>query len=294
MTVKKLEDLKVELETLYQEVAQIYNEGRVLMDCWIARAKPGSGKNKYPRLKSRKPIFNGKRTEYLSVQGTAVEEAQAAIARGRMVKKLQKRIAQLTERLQRLQNRATKSNPAPTEVSLPECYTPPSLLALVMQLWGMIDLDPASDAEAQTWIQASTYYTIAQNGLEHPWFGRVWLHPPTQGKTGRWIKKLFQEYQSGRVLEALVLVKPAVGNKWFQRLIREGWVCFPNERIIYADAKGNPQGPKRGRVIFYLGAHPDAFQHVFGAIGSISIPATRSLLGKGPDAVPVVGDTLLE
>jgi hypothetical protein len=57
----KMEDLKAELISLQAELDKIQSEGRVLTDCWIAKAKPGSKKNKYPRLKSRKPIFNGKK-----------------------------------------------------------------------------------------------------------------------------------------------------------------------------------------------------------------------------------------
>lgn len=54
----KLEDLKAELLSLQSELASVQSEGRVLTDCWIAKAKPGSKKHKYPRIKSRKPMFN--------------------------------------------------------------------------------------------------------------------------------------------------------------------------------------------------------------------------------------------
>jgi hypothetical protein len=58
--MSKLEELKTQLLSLQAEIAKIKSEGRVLTDCWIAKAKPGgSKKNKYPRLKSRKPIFDG-------------------------------------------------------------------------------------------------------------------------------------------------------------------------------------------------------------------------------------------
>jgi len=83
---------------------------------------------------------------------------------------------------------------------------------------GEIDLDPASDDVAQQWIQAMNYYTPSQDGLSHPWLGRVWLHPPVHGKTAKWINKLIAEYDSGRVLEAVLLVTPSAGSKWFQKL----------------------------------------------------------------------------
>jgi hypothetical protein len=42
--MSKLEDLKTELSSLQAELARIKSEGRILTDCWIARAKPGGSK----------------------------------------------------------------------------------------------------------------------------------------------------------------------------------------------------------------------------------------------------------
>ena len=266
----KLEDLKAELLSLHAELASIQSQGRVLTDCWIAKAKPGSKKHKYPRLKSRKPIFNGKKTEYLSIHGSALAEAEAAIARGRTVKQLNKRIQILSERISKLQEESSKS-PKSTRQKAQDCYTPPEFIALVRLVIG-IDLDPASDDVAQKWIQATNYYTPAQDGLSHPWFGRVWLHPPAYGKTAKWTNKLLAEYESGRVTEAILLVRPSAGSKWFQKLTRFP-VCFPDERIAFLDHQGKPQSrPKHGHAVFYLGQNIKQFQQVFGAIGSVSSP----------------------
>ncbi len=271
--MQKLEDLKAELLSLQVELARIQSEGRVLTDCWIAKAKPGgSKKHKYPRLKSRKPIFQGKKTEYLSINGSAVAEAEAAIARGRIVKKLNKRIQTLSERISLLERKSSKSPKSSTRQKVPAWYTPPELICLVRLVMGEIDLDPASNNIAQQWIQA-TNYTPAIDGLAEPWFGRVWLHPPTCGKTAKWINKLLAEYESGRVTEAVLLVTPSAGSKWFQKLTRLFPVCFPDERISFLDAQGKPQPrPKHGNAIFYLGQNSKQFQQVFGATGSVSIP----------------------
>jgi hypothetical protein len=271
--MSKFDDLKAELLSLQAELAKIQSEGRVLTDCWIAEAKPGSKKNKYPRLKSRKPIFNGKKTEYLSIYGSALAEAEAALARGRAVKKLNKRIQTLSERISLLQHKSSKSPKTPTRKKSLEWYTPPEFIALVRQVMGEIDLDPASNDVAQQWIQATNYYTPSQDGLSHPWIGRVWLHPPVHGKTAKWINKLLAEYELGRVSEAVLLVTPSAGSKWFQKLTRLFLVCFPDERILFLDAQGRPQlRPKHGNAIFYIGQNCKRFKQVFGAIGSVSSP----------------------
>lgn len=274
--MSKLEDLKAELLSLQLELARIQSQGRVLTDCWIAKAKPGgSKKHKYPRLKSRSPIFDGKKTEYLSIHGSAVAEAEAAIARGRATKKLNKRIQVLSDRLSKLQQKFSKNPKTPTSKKSQDWYTPLEVIALV-RLVMEIDLDPASSDVAQQRIQATNYYTPLQDGLSHPWFGRVWLHPPAQGKTAKWINKLLAEYESGRVTAAVLLVTPSAGSKWFQKLTRLFPVCFPDQRIAFLDHQGRPQAqPKHGNAIFYLGENKQRFQEIFGAIGSVSSPVSK-------------------
>jgi len=269
----KLEDLKAEVLSLQAELAKIQSEGRILTNCWIAKAKPGKKKNKYPRLKSRKPIFNGKKTEYLSIHGSALAEAEAAIARGKAVKKLNKRIQTLSERISQLQHKSSKSPKTRNRKKSQDRYIPPEFIALVRLVMGEIDLDPLSDDVAQQWIQATNYYTPLQDGLSHPWFGRVWLHAPAHSKTAKWVNKLIAQYESGRVLEAVLLVTPSAGSKWFQKLTRLFPVCFPDEQISSLDEQGRPQPqPKPGNAIFYLGQNSKRFKQVFGAIGSVSSP----------------------
>ena len=264
-----LEDLKAELLSLQEKVATIQSQGRVLTDCWIAKAKPGSRKHEYPRLKSRKPIFNGKKTEYLSIHGSAVVEAEAAIARGRAIKKLNKRIQTLSERVGKLQQKVSKSPKTATRKKALDLYTPPEFIALV-RLVIEIDLDPASDDVAQQWIQATNYYTPVEDGLNHFWFGRVWLHPPASGKTAKWTNKLLSEYESGRVSEAILLVTPSAGSKWFQKLTKLFPVCFPDEQVLFLDCQGRPQTrPKNGHAIFYLGQRRvPLFQRLCRSIGA--------------------------
>ncbi|HEY9655080.1 MAG TPA: DNA N-6-adenine-methyltransferase [Crinalium sp.] len=272
--MKTIEDLQAEMAGLQAEVARISSEGRVLMDCWIAKAKPGSKKNKYPRLKSRKPIFNGKKTEYLSIQGAAVTDAQAAIERGKTVKQLKKRIRALSERLDKLTHKASSKPQATAQKPLQKLYPPFEVLALARQVMGAIDLDPVSDEAAQQWVQAATYYTPEQEGLTQPWFGRVWLYLPLANKAGKWIKKAVAAFESGKITAAILLVKPALGSKWFQKLMRQFPVCFPSERLRFLDAQGTPQPqPQQSSAFLYLGQHLERFKQVFGGIGGISIPA---------------------
>ena len=61
--------------------------------------------------------------------------------------------------------------------------TPTEVLCAVFNLFdGFVDLDPASDAEANDRVKARYIYTKEDNGLNQAWFGKVFLNPPG-GKT---------------------------------------------------------------------------------------------------------------
>ncbi len=67
-----------------------------------------------------------------------------------------------------------------------EHYTPAVYIDAGRHVLGDIDLDPASCAVANQTVRARRYYTAADNGLERPWGGRVFMNPPNnrQGTLG--------------------------------------------------------------------------------------------------------------
>jgi len=68
-----------------------------------------------------------------------------------------------------------------------EWLTPPNILSAL----GMFDLDPCAPSPAtRPWATATTHYDATDNGLQTPWFGRVWLNPPYGRETGVWLERL--------------------------------------------------------------------------------------------------------
>lgn len=53
---------------------------------------------------------------------------------------------------------------------------------------GPFDLDPCSPIE-RPWPTAWHHYTIEDDGLSLPWFGRVWCNPPYDDKSGAWLDR---------------------------------------------------------------------------------------------------------
>lgn len=68
-----------------------------------------------------------------------------------------------------------------------EWLTPPEIIEAL----GPFDLDPCAPA-IRPWETAAHYYTINENGLEHPWHDceRVWLNPPYGKETSKWLARL--------------------------------------------------------------------------------------------------------
>ena len=159
-----------------------------------------------------------------------------------------------------------------------EYYTPEWVTTLAKDMMGSITLDPASCDAAQKWIGADNYYTITDNGLTKEWYGNIWLNPPyskTDGKSNQaiWADALIQQYQQGEVSQAILLVKAAIGYKWFTKLIKNWPCCLLYERLSFVLENGNDDGQsKQGTALFYFGNNCDRFVSTFNDFGTIILP----------------------
>lgn len=159
-----------------------------------------------------------------------------------------------------------------------EYYTPRYVTDAARLVMGDIDLDPASCEMAQEWIGAHRYYTQRDDGLAQPWYGRVWLNPPysyTDGRSNQdlWSERLISQYEIGNVEQGILLVKAALGYKWFERLWDDWPVCFMRDRLSFVLPNGSDDGQsKQATAIFYVGPYTRRFIEVFGAMGRVILP----------------------
>jgi ParB family chromosome partitioning protein len=155
-----------------------------------------------------------------------------------------------------------------------EWYTPAQYIRPVRRLLGTIDLDPASCAEANAVVQATHFYTVEDDGLVQPWYGRVWLNPP-YGKTGNksnqeiWSQRLMTEYEAGNVQEAVLLVNAATDTIWFQKVWRYP-ICFVAGRIRFWRVEGVADSPTHGSALVYLGGKIERFGELFSTFGVVA------------------------
>lgn len=182
-----------------------------------------------------------------------------------------------------------------------EYYTPPVWTAAARAMFGVIDLDPASNVVANKTVQAKQYFTEADNGLVQPWHGRVWMnHPFHRGEAAcvsdhskckkkacqkrgyhinepipsnaDWVNKLLHEYLSSNIEEALCITFCNSSETWFRPLLQ--WPqLFPHGRVHYLGKDGKPiKGCTKGSVITYIGTDIKRFAKAFNHLGTIKVP----------------------
>lgn len=282
MNFTDLTKQKIEIESRIRGIkAQPY-----LQNVWIGQCRPGGNARgniatQY-QLRSRQPIFDGKKSRYLKV--SELKAVKEAIERGRELTNLERQLQQFDTRIAKITLIAQQNGlsipklsnfEALTQSKSNEWYTKPIYIELARIVLGDIDLDPASNVLAQSWIQAATFFTKDDDGFSRPWLGRVWLNPPygqRKPNAGDWMLKAMSEYDAGRVTAAILLVRG--DSKGFKQLKKRFPCCEPNDRIGFIDASGEEQNnPPPGYCFFYLGPDVDKFKQVFGEIGTITTPA---------------------
>lgn len=152
-----------------------------------------------------------------------------------------------------------------------EWYTPPEYIEAARAFMGGIDLDPATSEFANSIVGAPHIFTKEDNGLVHPWHGRVWMNPPYAPELIKlFADKLCHHVDAGDVTAACVLVNNATETQWLQAMAnRAHSICFPLTRVRFLDPSGKPGAPLQGQAVIGIGGDPDRFLSAFDGFGLI-------------------------
>jgi len=132
---------------------------------------------------------------------------------------------------------------------------------------GGFDLDPASGAEATP--IADERYTVADNGLEQPWYGRVWVNPPYSAMS-EWTAKATTETRDGDAETVVYLCKGDSSTGWWQRAATAATlVCAIDHRLSFGD--GENSAPFASHLIVFGGC-PDALAAELATHGQLLKP----------------------
>jgi len=109
--------------------------------------------------------------------------------------------------------------------------TPPPLLRAL----GAFDLDPSAPL-ARPWDTAAHHYTVMDDGLVQPWFGRVWLNPPYGRRICAWMERM-RLHGNG-----VALTPCRTETEWFFTSVWGGAlaVLFMEGRIRFHRPDGSP------------------------------------------------------
>ena len=147
---------------------------------------------------------------------------------------------------------------------------PPGLIDAVRQVFGEIDLDPASSVKANKVVQAKSIFTKRTNGLKQKWHGRVFLNPPFDD----WP---FLDDQARRGDQNGA--HEAGHYRWSRRTFPPSGLCssevascsFPISALQYYDPNSDKLiDPPFGSLMCYVGRRKYRFVRVFGRRGADS------------------------
>lgn len=169
--------------------------------------------------------------------------------------------------------------PRPQQSS--EWHTPPHVIEAAREVMQGIELDPASCKEANMIVRAQRYYTAKDNGLIQEWKARsVWLNPPYgrtldmkarhQSTIEQFTTKLIQEYETGNIEQAILLVPATIGTNWFIPLWQYP-LCFHSGKLNFLSPdKHSCYSHAYGTVLAYLGSREQRFIDIFSRYGRIA------------------------
>lgn len=146
-----------------------------------------------------------------------------------------------------------------------EHCTPRSIIVPTLACLGEIDLDPCGEGGEPPNIPAQAHYTIPDDGLAHPWHGRIYMNPPYGREIGNWVEKLSSEYEAGRVTAAIALLPSRTDTQWWKRL-REYPVCFIQGRLTFVGSQDPAPFPS---AVVYLGQDIARFCRAFADLGDV-------------------------
>lgn len=130
--------------------------------------------------------------------------------------------------------------------------TPPALIKSL----GTFDLDPCSPI-VRPWDTAKHHYTIDDNGLLMPWFGRVWCNPPYGKYMGQFLHKMALHN------DGIALIFARTDTVAFQEYIfpHAESIFFMRGRITFHNLDGTPASGNGGApsvLISYGESNSDA------------------------------------
>jgi len=158
-----------------------------------------------------------------------------------------------------------------------EWYTPPEIMHIVRAVLGKIELDPASNEDANRIVQAKRFYAKEDDGLSQKWeAATLFLNSPYGKVNGKSSQSVWMNYllsQLDTIGGCIALSKTVPGYVWWSDLFNGKWpgpVCITRDRISFISGDGRSTGKAKSASSFwYYGDNKDKFAERFSEIGRV-------------------------
>lgn len=161
----------------------------------------------------------------------------------------------------------------------PEWTTPTRILDPLERVYGLMDLDPCSEAPS---FLASEIYNVSarihyhlkggegtsqppKNGLQEPWFGKVFMNPPYGRTIKVWIQRAVDAYRNGDIEYCIALVPARTDTTWWG-ICKQFPVCFIEKRLKFGGADNSAPFPS---ALINIGGGNGYFLEAFQELGPI-------------------------
>ncbi len=153
--------------------------------------------------------------------------------------------------------------------------TPQPIIEDVRELFGgTIDLDAASDEEANKRVRAGQFLTDALGEKPWPTVRSCFVNPPGgKGLPKQFWYKLLREVREGRVGHAVFLAFSIEMLQTCQDMLQQT-ICLPRRRLQFVPREGKAGSPTHANAIIYVrGIEPHMdyttdFHHIFNDHGA--------------------------
>ncbi len=153
-------------------------------------------------------------------------------------------------------------------------------------LGGGFDLDPCSPGRCRCRVDARRHFDKDDDGLAHPWFGRVYMNPPYGRVLAGWVAKTATEVREGRADLVVGLVPARTDTLWWHTWVAScADVWLLRRRLSFGD--GLAPAPFPSALALWGGT--DGIRRL---IGEAFPQAWHVALDRRPDrAIPDAGSS---
>lgn len=124
------------------------------------------------------------------------------------------------------------------------------------------------------------FYSINDDSLSQPWYGKCWLNPPYDRSIGLWLKKAYESAQLGVTVVCLIPGRSSDTKWWHEYVMRSGEIRYIKGRLQFKLNGKLGQGSNISSAVIIFRPFCEGYPSI-SSIGINGCPLYKSDVGKG-------------